>query len=214
MLLRSAFICVLGTAFWTADGSAFAQGTERPPKPSAAKIEAFLKLCETTRRGAILQFEHELRGLRGSGAQGAKTRRRMHELQLHLEALRAGRHLVVPTLSFPPEVGAIGRLPRLTCHVDQVLSPNEMLVRVSFPVKVATVKHYQSRGETAMPAVLFLVRGVATDDFPAGADRELTAVLEITGRQPGSSSPAGWVLEPFDMGAIDGHYGQEREGAR
>lgn len=158
-----------------------------------------------------MQFEHELRGLQSTGATDNKTAQRIRTLQLHLEALRAGKHPVVPTLSFPPEVGAIGRLPRLTCHVDRVLSENEMLVRVYFPIKVATVKHYQRRGDTAMPAVRFLVRGVPTAEFQAGRDRELTTVLEITGRQPATSTsgPTTWVLEPFDMTAVETHFRHE-----
>jgi hypothetical protein len=189
------------------------QSSDRPAKPSAATIEAFLKVCETTRRGAILQFEHELRGLQSTGASDLKTARRIRTLQLNLEALHAGKHPVVPTLSFPPEIGAIGRLPRLTCHVDRVLSANEMLVRVYFPVKVATVKHFQRMGDTAMPAVSFFVRGVPTAEYQAGRERELTAVLEITGRQTGNSAGgiSNWVLEPFDMSAVEAHFGHDSE---
>lgn len=206
--------CIVASLFATClvQGST-GQDEIRPSKPSVATIEAFLKLCETTRRGAILQFEHELRGLKAKGTSDNKTVRRIRTLELHLEALRAGKHPVVPTLSFPPEVGAIGRLPRLTCYVERVLSGQEMLVRVYFPVKVATVEHYRGKGETHMPAIGFLVRGVPTSDFHAGSNRELSAVLQVTARRP-ANTPGGtptWVLEPFDMTEVEAHYRHETE---
>ena len=40
-----------------------AQGADAPPK-----IAAFLKQCETSRRGAIAQLEHTLRGLQSQSA--------------------------------------------------------------------------------------------------------------------------------------------------
>lgn len=213
MLFRS--ICIVASLIAMSFVSQWSRGQDeiRPAKPSAATIEAFLKLCETTRRGAIVQFEHELRGLQAKGTSDNKSLRRIRTLELHLEALRAGKHPVVPTLSFPPEVGAIGRLPRLTCYVDRVLSGQEMLVRVYFPVKVATVEHFRGKGETHMPAVNFLVRGISTADYHAASNRELSAVLQVTARRPATTAGATptWVLEPFDMTAIEAHFRHETE---
>jgi hypothetical protein len=171
------------------------------------KIEAFLKLCETNRRGAILQLEHTLRGLQRQSPRSSEVVHRIDETQESLRALRANEHLVVGTLSFPPETGAIGRLPRLACHVDQILSEREMLVRCYFPVKVASVRQFRPRGETLMQAVAFTVRGVATQDFSEGADTETQQVFEITGRATyatvGGGSNTVWVLEAFDMSVAE-----------
>src|SRR5437016_4432357 len=119
-----------------------APADNRPVKSDAvpAKVEAFLKLCESSRRGAILQLEHTLRGLRSQSPKSPQVTRQIAKIEEDLRVLRANKEPVVPTLGFPPEVGAIGRLPRLTCHVEQIVSDREMLVRCFFPVKVTTVR--------------------------------------------------------------------------
>jgi len=194
----------MGVAILAAVCSLAAMSAARGAGPQTAKIEAFLRACETNRRGAIAEFEHELRGLRSSGSQDAANLKRIQTLEANLASLRSGDQLVVPTLAFPPEQGAIGRLPRISCHVDRVLSGNEMLVRVYFPVKIATVKKFRRQGDTVMPAVIFLIQGVATAEFQEGADCELDAVLEVGQRQPhptGGEAASVWILKRFDLEA-------------
>jgi hypothetical protein len=183
--------------------------TARPPA-TPPKIEAFLKQCETSRRGAILQLEYKLRGLKSDGSKSLETMARAARIEKDLRALRSNKEPVVPAISFPPEIGAIGRLPRLTCHVEQVISDQEMLIRCVFPVTVATVRHFQAHRETVEQAVLFLIRGVSTKDVHEGADVEMLQVLEISGREgyktvDGESRTVG-VLREFDMTAFEPYF--------
>jgi hypothetical protein len=188
------------------------------PALQPARIEAFLRLCETSRRGAILQLEHTLRGLRSQGSKSPEVTRQIVKIEENLRVLRANKEPLVPALTFPPEVGAIGRLPRLACHVEQILSEREMLVRCNFPVKVTTVRHFQARDEKVVQAVTFLMRGVPTSDAHEGADLEVTQVLEITGKQTyqtveGRPSTV-WVASDFDMTVIQTYFRQSAAGQR
>jgi hypothetical protein len=188
------------------DGGPRVYGAEAPPK-----IAAFLKQCETSRRGAIAQLEHSLRGLQSQDA-SPETAGRIAKIQADLRALRANKEPVVAPLAFPPERGAIGRLPRLHCHVNQVLSDREMLVECYFPLRVSTVRHFQPRAETIEQAVTFLVRGVSTEGAEEGADLEVLDVLEVLGKQTyktvDGSSRSVWVLGDFDMHAVEPYFRQ------
>jgi hypothetical protein len=189
-----------------------APGTSAPAAPIAIppRIEKFLQACETSRRGAIVQLEYELRGLRAGGDTSPKAAERIRKIEARLEALRANREPVVPALAFPPEIGAIGRLPRLTCHVDQVLGDEEMLVRAIFAIKVRTVRQFRARLETVERETPLLIRGVPTGKFTAGSDVQLLEVFEIVGRHTytsvGGQSIAVLVLAPFDMSAIKPYF--------
>src|ERR1700680_1178177 len=94
-------------------------GTPPVQEPVPARVKAFLETCETARRGALVQLEHTLRGLRSQQNTSAAVTRQIAEIEDDLRALRANKEPVVPTLVFPPDTGGIGRLPRLSCHVDQ-----------------------------------------------------------------------------------------------
>jgi hypothetical protein len=172
------------------------------------RVEAFLQECETARRGAIIRLEYQLRGLRAEQqkSQAPAISRQIAKLDKDLSALRASQELVVPSLRFPVEVGTIGRLPRLTCHVDQVLANGEMLATCSFSLKVRTVEKRQARIETVVRPVSFLLRGIPTTQAHAGADLELLDVFEVTGRhtyETDAGKPATvLVIEPFDMAPI------------
>ncbi|MGD9722347.1 MAG: hypothetical protein AB7O59_12655 [Pirellulales bacterium] len=174
------------------------------------KIAAFLEACETTRRGMITQLEFELRGLRSRQPQPASASQRIARIEANLAALRANQEPIVPALRFPPEIGAIGRLPELTCHVDQVLGPDEALIHCHFSIKVRTVKNYRPRLETVVRAESFLLRGLPTKALSAGADAQLLDVFEVTRRHT-YRSVAGkpvtvLVLSPFDMKAIEPYF--------
>jgi hypothetical protein len=186
---------------------ASARSTPPVPEPIPARVKAFLETCETARRGAIAQLEHTLRGLRSQKPTSSAATRRIAEIEEDLRVLRAGKEPVVPTLVFPPETGGIGRLPRLSCHVDQILGEKEMLVRCFFTLKVSEVRHFQAHAETVVRPVTFLVRGTGTRNLQEGTDIELLDVFEIKGRQsyktvPGSVQTA-WVISPFDMKSVE-----------
>ena len=174
------------------------------------KIEAFLEKCETSRRGAIARLEFELRGLKSRGATTPKAARRVTQIEASLRSLRANKQPVVAALHFPPEVGQIGRLPELICHVDQVLSPNEMLVTCRFKLKVRVVRNFRPRLETVVRPVSFLMRNVSTDRDNEGADLQLLDVFEITGRHTYRSragkSVRVLVLSPFDMQTVEPYF--------
>jgi hypothetical protein len=178
------------------------------PGGLAPRVEAFLQECETARRGAIIRLEYQLRGLHAEQkkSQTKAIGRQIAKVEQDLRALRASQELVVPSLRFPVEVGAIGRLPRLTCHVDQVLANGEMLATCSFSFKVRTVEKRQARIETVVRPVSFLVRGVPTTQAHAGADLELLDVFEVTGRhtyETDAGKPSTvLVIEPFDLAPI------------
>ncbi len=181
------------------------------------RIEAFLDLCDTSRRGAIAQLEHRLRGLKSQERQSTESVRQIARVEKDLQALRANNEPVVPALRFPPEVGAIGRLPRLECHVDRVISEREMLVRSFFSVKVAAVEHFRARGETVVQPVSFLIRGMPTQKSQVGADIELSQVFEITATQSNKTadgrSTSVWILSEFDMKAIEPYFRARRSAA-
>jgi hypothetical protein len=192
-------LCVLGIA------------PEQPAagEPTPAKIEAFLKSCESSRRGAVLQLEHKLRGLRRQSAT-SEQQRQIARAETELRLLRANERPVVPQLPFPPTVGAIGRLPRLTCHVDRVISADEALVRCYFPVVVTTVRNFTARRETVVHAVRFVLRGLPTGDLRESSDREMLGVFEVVGKQKyqaadGSTSDV-YLLTEFDMRAVEPYF--------
>jgi hypothetical protein len=175
----------------------------RPPIP--AKIEKFLRNCETNRRGTILRLEHTLRGLQNQASQTSDIARQIASLEDDLRGLRANKQPVVSTLSFPPEVGAIGRVPRLSWHIDQVVSDREMIVRCFFNVRTTSVRRYVARGDVKVRPVSFMVRGVETKELLEGSDPPVSQVFEITGRESYPLAGGGfsriWILEPFDMEA-------------
>jgi hypothetical protein len=185
-------------------------GTPTVQEPVPARVKAFLETCETARRGAILQLEHTLRGLRSQQTTSAAVARQIAEIEEDLRALRANKEPVVPTLVFPPDTGGIGRLPRLSCHVDQILGEKEMLVRCFFTLKVPAVRHFQAHAETVVRPVTFLIQGTTTENLHEGTDIELLDVFEIKGQQvyrtvQGRAQTV-WVIAPFDMKSVESFF--------
>ncbi len=174
------------------------------------KIEKFLKLCETSRRGAILQIEHTLRRLRRQSPATRETSQRMANLERQLRVLRSNARPVVPQLTFPPQAGSIGRLPRLSCHVDQVVSDDELWVRCFFPVVVTTVRRFRARNEPVVQPVRFLIRGLPTQNIDEGSDVEMLQVFEIVGKERYRTVDGGsndiLVLTEFDMKSIEPYF--------
>jgi hypothetical protein len=184
--------------------------TASPPATGIPeKIEKFLARCEDARRGAILQLEHERRGLRNhAGAPDAHQR--IAELEERLRELVANKQPFVPPLAFPPQIGAIGRLPRLACHVDQVVSDDELLVRATFPVVVTSVRRFQGRAETSEQPVRFLIRGLPTRGVAEGSDIEMMQVFEVIGRETYRTRDRRTtrllVLKEFDLRAVEPYF--------
>lgn len=191
---------------------ALAVAQDGPTREGAvpAKIERFLELCETLRRGAVLQLEHSLRGLRNQQPMTREVGRRIAQLEEQLQALQSNSQPVVPQIAFPPQVGAIGRLPRLSCHVDQVISGDEILVRCRFPVVVAKVRKFQAHRDKIDQEVRLLIREMKTDNVREGSDLEMLQVFEVTGKETyqmvaGGSSEI-LVLKEFDMKSVEPYF--------
>jgi hypothetical protein len=191
-------------------GMLCSQAGPKAPAPPP-KIAKLLELCETSRRGAILQIEHKLRGLRqgqgGRNDEASAARTEITELERQLKFLRTTPLAVVPTLSFPPQVGAIGRLPGLSCHVDQVVSAQEMLVRCFFQVPVVTVRNFKGQSEKVEETVQFLVRGIETAAAHEGTDYETEGLYEVVGTElyqtSGGKSRKLLILRPFDRKSLE-----------
>lgn len=193
-----------------------------PPKaplgPTPPKIEAFLRLCETSRRGAILKLEHEVRGLERNQDRQPAAVRQLATAREQLRLLQANETPVVPPLAFPLQVGAIGRLPELSCHVDQVLGPQEMLARCQFTLKVITVERFRPRAETVVQSVPLLVRGLPTAEIQEGADITLTEVLEVLGKERRQTANGGTenlqVLTRFDLQSVMPYFERQKSQAK
>jgi hypothetical protein len=174
------------------------------------KIAKFLEQCENSRRGAILQIEHKLRGLRreNPGTEGRQTgNREIAELERQLKFLESTPLPTMPTLSFPPQLGAIGRLPGLACHVDQIVSGQEMLVRCFFQVPVVTVRNYKGQREIVEETVQCLIRGAQTGNASEGSDFETDGLYEVVAHETYQTASGTarkiLVLRSFDKKALD-----------
>lgn len=179
------------------------------------KIARLLELCETSRRGAILQLEHKLRGLRQKGKTGAAAKstttadssRQIADLERQLKFLETTPLPVMPTISFPPQVGTIGRLPGESCHVDQIVSTHEMLVRCFFHVPVVTVQNFKGQREIVAESVPCVIRGLDTSKGREGTDFETDGLYEVLGTETyqtaGGKSRQLVVLRPFDRKSLE-----------
>jgi hypothetical protein len=199
----------IALAAWAAFAtSASAQAQAPPPK-----IEAFLKRCETNRRGRILELEHTLRRLRHQ-AQSAQVVAQTRQLQDELRLLRANNDLLVPTLAYPPEKAAMGRLPELTFHVDEVIPPDTLLGRSNFLVALGSVQRFQFRPEKVREQAVFYITGFDAQRYTPGGDIQLPETFEVVEqrsyRTADSRPGRAWVLKAVDMGEINRYFRQNR----
>jgi hypothetical protein len=173
---------------------------DSPAASAPPQIAQFLNLCETTRRGAILQLEHELRKLK-SAPTAERSAVRIAQLDTRLKELQSGRELIVPTISFPPQSGAIGRLPGDSCYVEQVISADEVLIRCHFRVPVTTVKNFRAYRDTVVQPVAAVVRGW-TSPVAEGQDAKTQEIFEVVGRDRYATQSGGnrtvLILKPFN----------------
>lgn len=153
--------------------------TAAPPD----KIAKFLERSEASRKGALVELENQLRRLRNMSPRPPRAAEQIAQLESDIERLQANREPVVPPLRYPPEIGAIGRLPQLRFKVEQVVSADEMLVRCEFPIVVAQTRRYQTTGERTTVGVSLLLRGRPTAGLEPGSERETVEVFEITARR-------------------------------
>jgi hypothetical protein len=172
-------------------------------QPVPPKIARFLTQCETSRRGVVLQIEHRLRGLRQEKPLTPASARQIGLLEEQLRILESGQELVVPPLSFPLQSGSIGRFDGLECHVDQVVSRQELLVRCAFRVPVITVRNFQRHQEIVIQSVPLLIRGLEQKPPAEGQDWAIPGVFEVTGVERYQTVGGGpknlTVLAPFDL---------------
>lgn len=177
------------------------------------KVADFLELCESSRRGAILHVEHQLRGKRNTSPQTREEKAEIAGLEAQLRILRSNAKPVVPQLPFPPQIGSIGRLPGLTFHVEQVLADDQMLGRCDFPIVVRTVKNFASSGQTVIESVRFVIRGLPAKETQEGSDRPMPEVFEVAGKHTfktvGGGSEDLLVLSPFDMRPVEDYYREQ-----
>ena len=180
----------------------------QPPAEQAVppKIARFLTQCETSRRGALLQIEHRLRGLRQEKPLSPASARQIGLLEEQLRVLESDRELVVPPLSFPLQSGSIGRFDGLECHVDQVVSGQEVLVRCYFRIPVITVRNFQRHQVIVIQSVPLLIRGLDKDPPVEGQDWAIPGVFEVTGVERYQTVGGGrknlTVLAPFDLESL------------
>jgi len=174
-----------------------------PPAPPSAppRIARFLELCETTRRGAILQLEHELRKQKNAAAT-ERSPVRISQLEGRLKDLQSGQELIVPMISFPPQPGAIGRLPDNACYVEQVISRDEVLVRCHFRVPVTTIRDFRAYRDSVVQPVPAVIRSWKRR-VAEGQDTATSETFEVIGRdryatQAGATRTV-LVLKPFNM---------------
>ncbi len=176
------------------------KAADAPPR-----IARFLELCETTRRGAILQLEHEIRKQRNAPS-AERSPVKNAQLEARLRQLQSGQELVVPTIAFPPQAGTIGRLPDDACYVEQVVSPNEVLIRCHFRVPVTTVRNFRAYQDIVVQPLAALVRGWKQQVFE-GQDTTTQEIFEVVGREryatQGGGSRTVLVLKPFDTGELE-----------
>jgi hypothetical protein len=177
--------------------------------PIPPRIETFLRESEELRRGTIMRLEQQLRTLRAQPS-SPDARQKVAKLTEDLRTLQSRKEPIVPTLKYPPAVGAIGRLPRLSAHVEQVLAGGKMLVRCDFSLKVRAVQNFRPRYETVFQPVTFLVDGVPAGEAHEGADLPLAQVFEITGthsyRLTTGQARTVMVLRPFDMKQVEPYF--------
>ena len=173
--------------------------------PAPPHIKTFLEQSQQLRQGTIAQLEHTLRGLKSGNIQASSRAGQIARIESDLAALRANQRFLVNTLSFPPEVGAIGRLPGLGVHVEQVLVPGEMLATCYFRVAVVDVKKFQPKLAAVKQPVLLLVEGVSTAGLEPGRDVQLAQTFEVKQRRSvvvDGLRKTALVVAPFDLRAL------------
>ncbi len=169
------------------------------------RIARFLELCETTRRGAILQLEHELRKQRNA-PQDQQAPAKIAQLEARIRELDSGDELLVPAISFPPQVGAIGRLPGDACYIEQIISPDEVRVRCHFHVPVTSVRKFRAYRESVVQPVDAVIRGWRRE-VAEGQDTRTGELFEVTGREvyatERGSARSILILKPFDKKELE-----------
>jgi hypothetical protein len=193
-------------AAWAA-GSATAWAQTPQKAPLSAPLRAFADECETLRQGTILKLEESLRGLKSGQIVTLDKPAIIRQTEDDLKALKSHQRMVVPLLRFPPRAGQIGRLPGGGVYVEQILGPQEALVRCSYHMTVIVTRNKLAVSEVVHQRPLFKIRGVPTAEWETSTDVELLGTFEITGSEryqtvEGKSATV-LVLKPLDMQPIE-----------
>jgi hypothetical protein len=113
----------------------------------------------------------------------------------------------VPMLRFPTRVGQIGRLPGGGAYVEQLIGPQEALVRCSFRVNVVVTRNQRPVSEIVRQRPLFKIRGQSTAEWDESTDIPLEGTFQIVGTEryqtEDGRSATVQVLKPFDMRPIE-----------
>jgi hypothetical protein len=182
--------------------------TAESPKLSP-ELRKFADECEVLGRGTVLKIEETMRGLRSGQVKSKNSAAAIKRCQADIAEIKSRDRVIVPSMHYPVTVGVIGRLPDVGAHIEQILGPDEMLVKCSFRVQVVVTRHYRPESEVVRQPVRFKVRGLPTKDFSEGSDAELLQVFRVgsaqTYRTTEGKSASVLVLEPFDMQPIENY---------
>ncbi len=187
--------------------SPVARAQTAQPGELSAELRKLADECDVLGRGTVLKLDEKLRGLRSGQVKSKNRAAAIRQCEKDIAEIKSRSRVIVPTIHFPVTAGGIGRLPGLGAHVDQILSPTEMLVTCAFHVPVVVTRHFNSESEMVTQLVRFKVRGLPTTDFAEATDIELLQVLRVLPAekyQTVDGKPASvLVLEPFDMQPVE-----------
>ncbi len=198
-------------------GLALAGNMDRPTQAQTTaagpvlspELRRFAEDCELLGHGTVIKLEESLRGLRSGQLRTKNNAATIRQAEADIAAIKSRQRVIVPSLHFPVSAGEIGRLPGTGGHIEQILGPDEMLLKCLFRVQVVVTRHYNRVSETVTRPVLFKVRGVSTKDYSEGSDAEMLQTFRITTaetyRTVDGKSAAALIAEPVDMQPIENY---------
>ncbi len=179
------------------------------PAELSPELRKFADECDLLGRGTILKLEETVRGLVSGQVKSKDSTAAIRRCQVDIAEIKSHERVIVPTLHFPVSAGTIGRLPGAGAHVEQILGPDDMLIKCSFRVQVVVTRHYRRESEMVTRPVQFRVRGLATEPFSEGSDAEILQVFRVAPAQAyrtvEGKAASVLVLEPFDMQKVENY---------
>lgn len=186
-----------------------ALGQTTGPSELSPELRKLADECELLGRGTILKLEERIRGLRSGQIKSKDGAAAVRQCEADIAEIKSRARVIVPTMHFPVSVGVIGRLPDVGAHVEQILGPDEMLIKCTFRVQVAVTRHYRQESEVVKQQVRFKVRGLPTKEFSEASDAELLQVFRVapaqTYRTVEGKSASVLVIEPFDVRPVENY---------
>ncbi len=202
-------VIALGTVTAPSAGQQPALGQVAKPSEPSAEMRKLADECELLGRGTILKLEEKIRGLRSGQVKSKNSAAAIRQCEAAIAEIKSRQRVIVPTMHFPVSVGDIGRLPGVGAHVEQILGPDDMLIRCTFHVQVVVTRHFRPESEMVTQAVLFKLRGLPTKEFSEASDVELLQVFRVGRAQKYQTdegkSASVLVIEPFDMQPVESY---------